>query len=86
MNEKPTDFRPLSCGSGCSKDRLIHLFEKHFAIQDEAYNLMAEDYINTANFMIEVILPFLESRATKGDIEANEIIYEVHTLLAGKAI
>ena len=82
MNSKET-FKRLSCDSGCCLQKVKHLADQIFHEQDTMYNVLASENILLGNFVVDVIMPYLEFKAQHGDNEAADILLELTQLLRG---
>lgn len=67
----------LECSTGCQGDRLKFLFEQYALDMDEVLNNLQTDHIELCLLVEEMILPYLEFHASRGDEEASDILIEL---------
>lgn len=71
----------LECSKGCQGDRLKFLFEQYALDMDEVLNHLQTDHIDLCNTIEQVVLPYLEFHASRGDEEAQALIIELNPFL-----
>ncbi len=78
-----TNFDRLNCNTGCCLDKVKHLAEQIFHVQDDMYNNLAQENIELGNFVVDEIIPYLEARAQSNDHRAQELLIELNQTLRG---
>jgi hypothetical protein len=79
-----TNFDRLNCNTGCCLDKVKHLAEQIFHVQDDMYNNLAQENIELGNFVVDEIIPYLEARAQyRYDQSARDLLIELNQLLRG---
>lgn len=71
----------LECSKGCQGDRLKFLFEQYALDMDEVLNHLQTDHIDLCNIISEVVFPYLEYHANRGDEEARALMIELSPFL-----
>lgn len=71
----------LDCKSGCQADRIKFLFEQYALDMDEVLNHLQTDHIDLCNILEEVVIPYLEFHAQRGDEEAQGIMIELNPFI-----
>jgi hypothetical protein len=78
-----TNFDRLNCNTGCCLDKVKHLAEQIFHVQDDMYNNLAQENIELGNFVVDEIIPYLEARAQSNDHRAQDLLIELNQTLRG---
>lgn len=71
----------LDCKNGCQADRLKFLFEQYALDMDDMMNNLQTDHIDLCNIISEVVLPYLEYHANRGDEEARALTIELNPFI-----
>jgi hypothetical protein len=76
-----TEFRRLSCETGCCLEKVKFLAEEVYKQQDAEFNILSEEAFELTAFIQDNIWPYLQNRAESGDAKAQDLLIELSQLV-----
>ncbi len=76
-----TEFRRLSCETGCCLEKVKFLAEEVYKQQDAEFNILSEEVFELTDFIQNNIWPYLQNRAESGDAKAQDLLIELSQLV-----
>jgi hypothetical protein len=76
-----TEFRRLSCETGCCLEKVKFLAEEVYKQQDTAFNILSEEAFELTAFIEHQVYPYLRNRSESGDVKAQDLLIDLSQLV-----